>query len=453
MNVPAATKKNANKMDFSVVAQATDCGWHTCGGWELVTPSWYEPIAFPFSSWGDLFDYARANVVGWPVQPCDKPTEFTTTAGKLVVTNRVEIGTTYVLDPAGKQSIEITGTGLKPWADRVTFVNCQDTCGVSKPSSMVGFPDGAYVGAFSALEPVRDLSESPVDNCPYVNFTQNPYLVDTQFAKVKARYCVNSSVDMLELTELSEPSAALVMRHSCAEKCTQPCVGTHCNCEGNIGLDDAFVDNAICLPKYECEHLCMILGDACHSVTVHETLPRCFLNGPACADQVDADDPAVVAEVLAAIAAAEDSSSSGKKPKNTEEYDPPPLIPLGLNLEYSLYVKVGSGAMPLEPTTAMDDEFESVVWSASSRGDLVQGPGFSTQSVLRFAPLTLPSAGTYKVCFCDSEVSGSCSTAADFSVEIGKVHVSGLSCLLSVPKLQTAQCFEQYFGGLRCVPS
>jgi len=213
------------------------------------------------------------------------------------------------------------------------------------------------------------------------------------------------------------------------------------------------VDQAICLPKYECEHLCMMLGDACHSVTVHETLPRCFLNGPVCADQVDADDPRVVASVVAAIEAAEESSSSGKggKGKNTAEYEPPSLRPLGLNLDYSLYVKVGSGAVPLDPEPAMDDEFESIVWSSSSRGNLVQGPGFSTQEVLRFAPLTLPSAGTYKVCFCDSEVSGKCSTAEDFSVEVGKVHVSGLSCLLSVPKLQTAQCFEQYFGGLRCV--
>merc|ERR1712072_624639 len=167
-------------------------------------------------------------------------------------------------------------------------------------------------------EPVRDLSESPVDNCPYVNFTQNPYLVDTQFERVKARYCVNATVDILEL---AAPSAALVMRHSCAEKCTQPCVGKHCNCEGNIGLDDAFVGNAICLPKYECEHLCMILGDACHSVTVHETLPRCFLNGPACDVQVDADDPKVVASVIAAIEAAALETSSKKK--NQDEYDPP----------------------------------------------------------------------------------------------------------------------------------
>jgi hypothetical protein len=288
-----------------------------------------------------------------------------------------------------------------------------------------------------------------VDNCPYVTFTQNPFLVDTQFKKVKARYCVNTSVELL-----GKATSELVERHTCAEKCTKPCKGKHCNCEGNIGLDEAFVDDAICLPKYECEHLCMMLGDACHSVTVHETLPRCFLNGPACAEQVDADDPSVVASVIAAIEAAESSSGGGKggKNKNTVEYDPPALRPLGLNLDFSLYIKVGSGAEPLEPEGAMDDEFESIVWSDSSRGNLVQGPGFSTQEVLRFAPLALPSAGTYKVCFCDSEVSGGCSTVADFSVEVGKVHVSGLSCLLSVPKLQTAQCFEQYFGGLRCVP-
>jgi hypothetical protein len=451
MNVPKPTKKKSTTMGMSVVAQLTTQPWGAPPVWSLVTPSWYDLTEFPFDTWEELFEYAYESQVIWPIVSagCNIPSKYTITVGKLIVTNRAVIGTTYVLDPKGQQSIEIFGTDLKPWADRMTFVNCQDTCGVSKPSKLVGFPDGMYVDAFSAFEPVRDLSESPVDNCPYVNFTQNPYLVDTQFKRVKGRYCVNTTVDLLKLSDISAPSAALVERHACAKKCTQPCVGTHCNCEGNIGLDDAFVDNAICLPKYECEHLCMILGEECHSVTIHETLPRCFLNGPTCAAQVDADDPSVVAEVVAAIEAAEDSG--GKKPKNAEEYEVPTLTPLGLNLEYSLYVKVGSGAVPLEPKGAMDDEFESIVWSDSSRGDLVQGSGFSTQSVLRFAPLTLPSAGTYKVCFCDSEVSGKCSTNADFSVEIGKVHVSGLSCLLSVPKLQTAQCFEQYFGGLRCV--
>jgi hypothetical protein len=451
MKVPMPTEADNSKMGFTVVAQATECGPEKCKGWELVTPEWYHIEDLPYDSWGDLFDTAEELKVVWPVasSECNAAVKYSVTVGKLVVTSRTDLGLTYVLEPGGEQSIEITGSGLKPWADRMTFVNCQDTCGVSKPSSLVGFPDGDYIGAFSSFEPVRDLSESPVDNCPYVNYTQNPFLVDTQFEKVKARYCHNASVD---LSMLSPDKSALVTRQSCETKCTQPCDGKHCYCEGNIGLDEAFVESAVCLPKYECEHLCMMLGDACHSVTAHETLPRCFLNGPACVDQVDADDPGVVASVISAIAAAAQQSSSGKKGKGgAAAYDPPALRPLGLNLDYSLYVKVGSGAVPLDPKGAMDDEFESILWSSSSRGNLVQGSGFSTQEVLRFAPLTLPSAGTYKVCFCDSEVSGGCSTAEDFSVEVGKVHVSGLSCLLSVPKLQTAKCFEQYFGGMRCV--
>merc|ERR1712118_214961 len=267
MNVPKPTKKKSTTMGMSVVAQLTTQPWGEPPVWSLVTPSWYSLTEFPYDTWEQLFEYAWESQVIWPIVSagCNIPSKYTITVGKLIVTNRAVIGTTYVLDPKGQQSIEIFGTDLKPWADRMTFVN----------------------------------------------FTQNPYLVDTQFKRVKGRYCVNTTVDLLKLSDISAPSAALVERHACAKKCTQPCSGTHCNCEGNIGLDDAFVDNAICLPKYECEHLCMILGDACHSVTVHETLPRCFLNGPTCAAQVDADDPSVVAEVIAAIEAAEDSG--GKK--------------------------------------------------------------------------------------------------------------------------------------------
>jgi hypothetical protein len=144
---------------------------------------------------------------------------------------------------------------------------------------------------------------------------------------------------------------------------------------------------------------------------MHNTLPRCFLNSPKCATQ-------------------------------TKER-------LGLNLAYSLLVKVGTEAAPAVriPTP----ELEDIDWDESSRGNLVAGEGWSTASVLRFAPMSMPSAGTYKVCFCDSDL-GDCDKKEGFSVDIGKLHVSGLSCLLSVPKLRTAQCFEQYFGGLRCVP-
>jgi hypothetical protein len=117
-------------------------------------------------------------------------------------------------------------------------------------------------------------------------------------------------------------------------------------------------------------------------------------------------------------------------------------------------------ACPLtdRPIKAQIKEPEDIDWANSARGGkgdaadlLVPGSGYSTPSVLRFAPLGLPSAGTYKVCFCDSDlVDGRCSTAADYPVEIGKMHVSGLGCLLSVPKLRAATCTEQYYGGLRC---
>jgi hypothetical protein len=76
-------------------------------------------------------------------------------------------------------------------------------------------------------------------------------------------------------------------------------------------------------------------------------------------------------------------------------------------------------------------------------------PGVSTTYNLRFADLTFTSAGRYKVCFCDSE-HGKCESTSDFAVEIGYVHVSGVHCLLTVPKLGATQCYNQYYGGLSC---
>jgi hypothetical protein len=77
--------------------------------------------------------------------------------------------------------------------------------------------------------------------------------------------------------------------------------------------------------------------------------------------------------------------------------------------------------------------------------------GFSWGQKLRFAPIRFTSGGTFKLCFCDSTLtSRSCSTVADYSVEVGKIHASGLSCLIARPELQRASCVAQYHGGLRC---
>merc|ERR1712025_1404528 len=63
--------------------------------------------------------------------------------------------------------------------------------------------------------------------------------------------------------------------------------------------------------------------------------------------------------------------------------------------------------------------------------------------------------GAYKACFCDHDLAtvqpGICrADKADFSVDVGKVHVSGVECLLHEEKYTRRSCFTQPYGGLRC---
>merc|ERR1719152_952351 len=79
--------------------------------------------------------------------------------------------------------------------------------------------------------------------------------------------------------------------------------------------------------------------------------------------------------------------------------------------------------------------------------------GVSWDQILRFKGLAFASGGKFKACFCDTETlpfGSACSTAADYKVDIGTVHVSGVSCLIEEPKFQRGVCVPQYHGGMRC---
>merc|ERR1719353_1325470 len=84
--------------------------------------------------------------------------------------------------------------------------------------------------------------------------------------------------------------------------------------------------------------------------------------------------------------------------------------------------------------------------------------GYSWSELLRFKDLTFTTGGTFKLCFCDSTLLAGtatpCLTKKDYAVEVGKVHSSGVSCLLSQPKLQRAACVTMEHGAdpkpLRC---
>jgi len=120
---------------------------------------------------------------------------------------------------------------------------------------------------------------------------------------------------------------------------------------------------------------------------------------------------------------------------------------LAVSQSYDFLLKDATGEVMKRNYSGAIDVIQ---WDESSRRDLKGTDGRSHGHVLRFAPVSFSSAGTFKVCFCDSDASGSCSAEKDYGVEIGKLHVSGVSCLLEIPKLRRTRCYEQYFGGLSC---
>jgi len=71
--------------------------------------------------------------------------------------------------------------------------------------------------------------------------------------------------------------------------------------------------------------------------------------------------------------------------------------------------------------------------------------GISWWQVARFQSVKFNSAGTYKLCFCDSVRAGRpCTDKSDFVVEVGTIHASGVSCLLDDNKFRAKACIEGY---------
>jgi len=75
----------------------------------------------------------------------------------------------------------------------------------------------------------------------------------------------------------------------------------------------------------------------------------------------------------------------------------------------------------------------------------------SWNAIIRWSGLSFESGGEYKVCMCEDD----CQEASDYNIEVGKIHVSGVSCLLAEPVYQNGCCKEttldQYgYGGYSC---
>lgn len=254
-------------------------------------PEWINGKTPQFATWAALLAHADEVKVTWPGGGCGTADQFVDLVGQLAVTGWADIGRHFIIEPGAPASLELTGKGLSQDKDRLMLIDCQGTCGLTAPSATVVYPDGAANGIFAAFQPVRDVDREYaelVESCPSFNHTEDPFLVAESFEEIPARFCSRGSKAGTAIHDIEKEAVArLVELYACSRCADDPEATKFCG--GFLGLEENLVSNAICLPRYECEHLCILAGDACHSVSMHESLPRCFLNPPACAAEVDDD--------------------------------------------------------------------------------------------------------------------------------------------------------------------
>merc|ERR1719453_1124372 len=107
--------------------------------------------------------------------------------------------------------------------------------------------------------------------------------------------------------------------------------------------------------------------------------------------------------------------------------------------------------------TAIDSEMEMAIDSEAAARSLLPAidQGKSWNQILRFNDISFLTGGKFKACFCDPDALAPgkyCKMASDYKIEIGTIHVSGVSCLVEDKKFQRGTCVEQFYGGLRCYP-
>jgi hypothetical protein len=399
---------------------------------------------------------------------CTHFSDFTETAGTLAVTARVDVGVDYIVAPNQESSLEITGAGLMGHsgdllsADRITVIDFGGTCGVSSPTASLSQPANAEkIGTWSLFWPKTYFYDEPSidsENTAICEDTDagrtdstgstrgcagytgaecgqfddddfrstelccvcgggknkavtvhaseapsNYYGSDDAQAQYHGFFCAGNNVQLDSREVALDGALRSLDEFSCHAKCSQPCDGDHCYCDGYMSGYDTADSNAICASENVCKFLCDQLDD-CASIDMHMTLNRCYLNTK------NTDTPCVYS-----------------------------VHDLARDSAYKVIVR------QQDPNDYPTRRLQPSMLPISDQG-------FSWSKLLRFGPIEFKSGGTFKLCFCDSALlgGGQCNTVADYAVEVGKIHSSGVSCLLGKPELQRVACTEQYWGGLRC---
>jgi hypothetical protein len=385
---------------------------------------------------------------------CNAPSQFSTHLGTVSLTSRVEVGVDWVLTPQEISSIEVLGTDLNWKNDRIMVIDYTGICGVSSvPKDSVMLAKGltkvplsdkraahwvAHLAADFKDDPAEQYpgcgpnametmltGQTGCDNCAGMGFVPDLGICTactmggvTRVTEEIAKQLYPPMMWCPETKAAAAPAAVAYtkaedkfcagnnagMSHhkdQCYSKCIEksPCEGADCFCQGVLQGYDGADSDALCLDEDTCLEVCASMED-CVGIDMHNTLPRCFIN----------------------LKASKTSSGSEESCEFYVDYGK--LTP---DADYSYMYKQAEGGRRLT------DEL----------------------GLLRFEGIEFATGGQYKACFCDVDtLEGGkyCKKASDYKIEIGTIHVSGVSCLVENKKFQRGTCVNQGVGGLRCYP-
>lgn len=283
--------------------------------------------------------------------------------------------------------------------------------------------------------------------------------------------------------------------YQCYQQCSvnAPCPegDTACaaNCNGHISGFDGPDSNALCLPRAELQAMCDLLDD-CESIDAHRTLNRGFLNGAGCsANQellgTDANYDWYVKSVTAVPGGARRATASGRRLLTTTELEWGFSWSQVLRFRDIKFATGGTfklcfcdsehldadstqdtaslGGLPTgtyvagHPATQMVDGETVAIGTVRNTNHgtsaLVQvttgqfrtvadgdGALHVGGEVVTTAAITASTWGNGR----------SCNAVGDYSIEVGTIHVSGVSCLLQDVRFRRVTCKEQLYKGIRC---
>jgi len=255
-----------------------------------------------------------------------------------------------------------------------------------------------------------------------------------------------------------------IASHICGAKCDVGCTGPMCFCDGNDGTAGP---KTLCLPPTHCREACEAMGDACAGFQVADGKPQCELlapaaacgeaedwqvfqlhSGTACTHVTDFSERAGALAVTTRVMVGVDYVLEPGKPLALEVTAPSAPGTLSMFTDRIMVIDCEGVCGISGPTKAATvDTFANPPASWGSTSEVLHYPGVSFES-----------GGTFKLCFCDSARLGAaaCAATADFAIEVGTVHSSGVSCLVAQPELQKAMCVPHLAGvdgamsGLRC---